>query len=501
MPLPVSGVQGCLAQGAEQLAALEEGGCAELEAEISTVPVLRTAGPKKARAKHRKPTFQLSPPTAGLDACCRLIASSHHVAPGSGALGSPSWLARLATKNVAAHDVLVADEEQGADGWGVAGLPQGSPSHGKHAGLGAARSPKRQLPGLLEGLRARSCGRRAAGACGSWRPAPRAPSRSREGMRPAEKSRSPTPLRDRPPGWQPREGAAASGKRREEPCPAWRDSGRRGWAGPPGLGHRGGAQPRAAGGPEGHPGAPALGASRATCPTPCAHGMAAASRGSCWAPTPQPAPQSPVGGTALPGAAAQQHGGETSPPLPQLTGPFSSQRDGRRERSVPSCSRGPWQQWGHPGTPSPAVGSPWDPLASPTARLCRCCHRTRCGPRLGFPSLPWGSAPQQPLEGVRKHLENSPQHPPVPQREGTPLWQPVGRLSFGNSPGSSISPGLSVIPTLSLDPLLVPPLLVGPNPGLSPGLTQNEKRCPEVSLATFTAVYLWHALSCACLGC
>lgn len=371
MPLPVSGVQGCFAQGAEQLAALEKGGCAELQAAISTVPVLRTAGPRKARAKHRKPTFQLSPPTAGLDACCRLIASSHHVAPGSGALGSPSWLARLASKNAAAHDVLVADEERGADGWGVAGLPCGSPPHGKHAGLGAAPSPKRQLPGLLQGLRARSYRRRAEGACGSWRPAPRAPSRRREGMRPAGKSRSPTPLQDRPPGWQPREGAAASGKRREEPCPAWQDSGRRGWAGPPGLGHSGGAQPGAAGGAGGAPRGASPGRKQGDVSYPLCPRDGSSLPRLLLGTNPTARPTEPgVGHGSARGRSPAARRGHQPPPLPQLTGPFSSQRAGRRERSAPSCSHGPWQPWGHPGIPSPAVGSPWDPLASPTARLC-----------------------------------------------------------------------------------------------------------------------------------
>lgn len=119
------------------------------------------------------------------------------------------------------------------------------------------------------------------------------------------------------------------------------------------------------GGLEGHPGVPALAASRATCPTPCAHGMAAASRGSCWAPTPQPAPQSPVWGTALPGAAAQQHGGDTSPrPFPSLRGRFPARGLEEEKGQRPPAPTGPGsrgvtqgsphQQWGHPGTPSPA---------------------------------------------------------------------------------------------------------------------------------------------------
>lgn len=133
MPLPMSGVQVASPGVQSSWVPLRKVG----------VSVLRAAGLKKARAKHRKPTFQLSPPTAGLDACSWLIASSHHVGPGSGALGSLSWLARLASENVAAHntcwlqmrseELMVGEYE----GWCEEALP-----HGKRASLGAAPSPE-----------------------------------------------------------------------------------------------------------------------------------------------------------------------------------------------------------------------------------------------------------------------------------------------------------------------------------------------------------------------
>lgn len=178
----------------------------------------------------------------------------------------------------------------------------------------------------------------------------------------------------------------------------------------PGAERRG----RATGG-GGQKGGPAPGSGRGTCPTPCAHGMAAASRGSCRAPTPTARPTGPLRGTALPAAAARG-GRRAGTPLPRLRGMSSSRRCGREETSAPPCSRGSRQQWGHSGTPR-------QPRCQAVLTLPTHPVRGR-GARLGSLPLPWGSDPQRPLEGVRKRLKNSARHPPVPQREGTPLWQP-----------------------------------------------------------------------------
>lgn len=81
-------------------------------------------------------------------------------------------------------------------------------------------------------------------------------------------------------------------------------------------------------------------------------------------------------------------------PGAQLTGALLN-REGWKKRNLSSLLlRGSWQQWGHQGRPSPA----------------------RATGQMGKAQFP--SIPHRPLEALREHLKNSPQHPPVHKRRG-----------------------------------------------------------------------------------
>lgn len=170
-------------------------------------------------------------------------------------------------------------------------------------------------------------------------------------MRPAENNSSPETLQDRLPGRQPREGAAASGKRREAPCTAWQGTGRRGRAGPPGLGHRGGAESWGGWRPGCQPRAQAGGHVLPPVPTGWQQPPAAPA----GHPPYTPPHRARRGAQLCPGLQPSSTAGAPGrTPPPQLTGTVF-QPEGWKKRKLSTLLL-PWAL--------AAVGSPMDPFAS-----------------------------------------------------------------------------------------------------------------------------------------
>lgn len=133
---------------------------------------------------------------------------------------------------------------------------------------------------------------------------------------------------------------------------------------------------------------------------------------------PHTPPRDPLEGTALPGPRPRGWGALGRPPSPAY--------GGWKGRNL-SALLLPWAL--------AAVGSPRD---TPPARLSGCAGaaRTPGAGQIGktrIPLPPVGLSPSATTGRSEEAPQRSPQHPPVPWREGITLWQVVGYLSFRNS--------------------------------------------------------------------